>query len=69
MAKYKIYAGERYKSLDFICVKEFSSPEEATQYAFDCALDKLFPYSSIDAKNTNTYSNALDKIDYYIEEI
>lgn len=69
MPVYKIFAGERHKPLELICIKEFDTHERAEQYAFDCALDKLFPYSYLDEKNTNTYCNALDRVDYFAEEI
>lgn len=69
MPVYKIFAGERHKPLELITIKEFDYFEQAEQYAFDCALDKLFPYSYMDTENANTYLNALDRIDYLVEEI
>lgn len=64
MPIYRIFAGERHKPLDLITIKEFDYFEQAEQYAFECALDKLFPHSY-----TDTYLNALNRIDYLVEEI
>ena len=69
MPVYRIYAGERHQALDLVTIKEFDYYEQAEQYAFDCALDKLFPYSYMDTENANVYINALDRIDYLVEEI
>jgi hypothetical protein len=68
MPIYKIYAGKSGESLDFICEKEFANIEQADQYAFDCALDKVFPYQYINAANANTYINVLNQIEYFAEE-
>lgn len=69
MPLYKIYAGQSYGPLELVCIKEFENLETAEQYAFDRALDKVFPYQSISEENANVYTNVLSKIDYRAEEV
>ena len=70
MARYRIYIGKRHQYLPFYTEKEFDHYEQAEQFAFDAALDKLFPYETVaDSEHANMYLNALDQIDYYIEEM
>lgn len=70
MAKYRIYVGKRHEYLPFYAEKEFDHYEQAEQFAFDAALDKLFPYEIVSSREqANVYLNALDLVDYYIEEM